>query len=104
MSQIILQPSPVYCPRLNVTNLAPNVGHEMKSLSSLCPVMRFQITLSSSSNHLISDIVLQKMCMYVLNIETLLTFGTNVPVGEGNVTQNGRSLCDNVVYDVSMYV
>ena len=43
------------------------------------------------------------MCMYVLNIETLFTFGTNVPVGKGNVTQNGRSLPVNLVYDVSMY-
>ena len=41
--------------------------------------------------------------MYVLNIETLFTFGTNVHVGEGNVTQNGRYIGVNLDYDVSMY-
>ena len=40
--------------------------------------------------------------MYVLNIEILFTFGTNVPVGEGNVTQNGIYIRVNLDYDLCM--
>lgn len=44
-----------------------------------------------------------KMCMYVLNIETLFTFGTNVPVGEGNVAYVDPGYFD-LFYSVSSEV